>query len=119
MKSRLPSGFGGGGSMNNMIKEAQKIQDKIAQVNQEIDKEEFSGTSGGGAVTVVVYGNKDAKSVTIDPDVVDKDDVEMLQDLIVAAFNQSIRKAEDEKAKRISAITDSSPFSGLSLPGLM
>ena len=113
MKARLPGGFGGGGSMNNMIKQAQKMQEQMSQIQEELNNKEFCGSAGGGAVSVVVLGNKVAKSVKIDPEIVESNDIEMLQDLIVAAFNQAIETAESESNRRISSVTGN-----ISIPGL-
>jgi len=114
MKARLPQGFGGGpGNMNSMIKQAQKMQEDMQAKQAEIEEREFSVTSGGGAVEVVMSGKKQIKSLTIKPDVVDPDDVEMLQDLIIAAVNEAIKNIEDTTASELEKITG-----GLSLPGL-
>ncbi len=112
MKSRLPSGFGGG-SVNNMLKQAQKMQEQMSKIQEELNNQEFSGSAGGGAVNVVMLGNKSVKSVKINPEIMDLQDIEMLQDLIIAAFNQAIEMAETESNKRISSVTGN-----LSIPGL-
>lgn len=115
MKARLPSGFNnGGGSVNNMIKQAQKMQNEITKVQEALSSKEFKGTAGGGAVTITVYGNKTVKSVSLNPDVVDSNDVEMLEDLIVAAFNQAIQIAEEELNSKMNTVTG-----GISIPGLI
>ena len=94
-------GFPGGmmpGNMNNLMKQAQKMQQKMAEQQEALEEKEYSAKAGGGAVEVVVSGKKELTKVTIDPDAVDPDDVEMLQDLIMAAVNEAIRmQAEDEK----------------------
>ncbi len=114
MKARLPQGMGGGAqNMNGMIKQAQKMQAQITALQEEIENREFSSTAGGGAVEVVMTGKKEIKSLTIKPDVVDKDDVEMLQDLIISAFNDTVHKIEETSEQEMGAITG-----GVSFPGL-
>lgn len=112
MKSRLPGNFGGG-SVNNMIKQAQKMQAKMDQIQSELNNKEFTGTSGGGAVSITMLGNRIVKSVKLNPDIVNTDDIEMLEDLIVAALNQVIEIIDAESNKRISDVTGGLPISGL------
>jgi DNA-binding YbaB/EbfC family protein len=89
-------GFPGfGGNMNNMMKQAQKMQRDMEKLQEELNEKTVEATAGGGAITVVVTGKKEIKEINIKPEVVDPDDVEMLQDLIVAAVNEAIRKAEE------------------------
>ena len=96
MKARLPQGMGGGAqNMNSMVKQAQKMQDQILKLQEDIEQREFTATSGGGAVTVVMTGKKELKAVTLKPEVVDKDDIEMLQDLIISAVNEAVKQIED------------------------
>ncbi|MCM1324946.1 MAG: YbaB/EbfC family nucleoid-associated protein [Acetobacter sp.] len=99
-------GFGGfgGGNMQAMLRQAQKMQEDMARTRRELDETEFSARSGGGMVEVVMMGNKTLKAVNIKQEVVDPDDVEMLEDLIVSAFNDAIsqiEKAEKEKLPQI------------------
>ena len=94
MKSRVPKNIGGAQNMNSMIKQAQKMQDEITELQNDIEARDFSATSGGGAVEVVVTGAKNIKALTIKPEVVDKDDVEMLQDLIISAINEAMADVE-------------------------
>lgn len=103
----------GGGNMNNMMKQVQKMQQQMEAAQKEIEEKEIESTSGGGAVTVVVTGKKVLKSLKIDPEVVDKDDVEMLEDLIVAAINEAFRKADETSEQEMKKITG-----GLNIPGL-
>ena len=79
MKSRVPKNIGGAQNMNSMIKQAQKMQDEITELQNDIEAREFSATSGGGQVEVVVTGAKNIKSLTIKPEVVDPEDIEMLR----------------------------------------
>jgi nucleoid-associated protein EbfC len=115
MKARLPQGYGGGGAgnMNGMIKQAQKMQDEMARVQQELDAQTYEVTSGGGAVRVTITGKREVTAIDIKPDVVDPDDIEMLQDILVAAVNEAIRKVEDVSEKEMSKIT-----SGINMPGI-
>ena len=101
MKARLPAGMGGGPqNMNQMLKQAQKMQEDIQRVQSEIDEKTFKASVGGGAVE-------------IKPEVVDPDDVEMLEDLIMSAFNEAINNIEKESEEEMSKVTG-----GVSLPGL-
>lgn len=114
MKARLPKGMGGGpGNMNSMIKQAQKMQDDMTRVQSEIDEREFPVTVGGGAVEAVFKGNREMKALTIKPEAVDPDDVEMLQDLIISAVNEGLRTIEETTAAEMEKVTG-----GLALPGL-
>ena len=92
-------GFPGGmmpGNMNNLMKQAQKMQQKMAEQQEALEQKEYSAKAGGGAVEVTVSGKKELTKVTIDPDAVDPDDVEMLQDMIIAAANEALRAAEED-----------------------
>lgn len=113
MKSRVPKNIGGAQNMNSMIKQAQKMQDEITELQNDIEAREFSATSGGGAVEVVVTGAKNIKALTIKPEVVDKDDVEMLQDLIISAINEAMADVEKTTEEEMNKITG-----GVALPGL-
>ncbi|MCH5350863.1 MAG: YbaB/EbfC family nucleoid-associated protein [Clostridiales bacterium] len=90
-------GYGGGGGMNmqQMMKQAQKIQEQMAKAKEELENARVTGSAGGGAVTVTVSGTKRFLSVKINPDVVDPDDVEMLEDLITAAANEAYAQADE------------------------
>ena len=114
MKSRLPQGFGGGPSnMNQMIRQAQKIQEEAAKVQEELEEREFKAAAGGGAVEVVMTGKKQVKALTIKPEVVDPEDVEMLQDLVIAAVNEALRTIDETSSKELEKVTG-----GISMPGL-
>ncbi len=97
----------------NMIRQAQQLQAKLAKIQEELGNETVEASAGGGAVTVVVNGHLKVLSVTISPDVVDPEDVEMLQDLVLTAVNEGLQKAQDLGAKRMGALTG-----GLKMPGL-
>lgn len=101
-------GFPGGGipgNMNNLMKQAQRMQRQMEESQKEIETKEFLATAGGGAVEVVVSGNKEVLRVKLSEEVVDPEDIEMLQDLIVAATNEAIRKAEEANAELMSKMT--------------
>lgn len=114
MKARIPRNSGGNAqNMNQMIKQAQKMQDKITELQEDIEAREFSATAGGGAVEVVITGKKTINSLTIKPEVVDPEDIDMLQDLIISAVNEAINNVESTTEAEMSKITG-----GVSIPGL-
>jgi len=99
-------GGGLGGGMNmNMIKQAQKMQEDLLKMQAEMEEQTYSAQSGGGAVTAVVTGKRELSELIIEPDAVDPEDVEMLQDLIVAAVNEAIRKADTSMSDSMSKLT--------------
>lgn len=100
-------------NMNNMLKQAQKMQQDMLKAQQEIEEKEIEASSGGGAVTVKVSGKKELLSIKLSPEVVDPDDIEMLEDLITVAVNEGMRKADEESAKEMSKFTG-----GMNIPGL-
>lgn len=85
----------GGANMNQLMMQAQKMQQDIQALQEQLNEREIEASSGGGAVTVVAYGRKELKSIEIKPEVIDPDDVEMLQDLVLAAVNEALRSAEE------------------------
>lgn len=103
----------GGGNMNNMLRQAQKMQEEMAKAQESLEQQELEASVGGGAVSVKVSGKKEVISITLSPDAVDPDDVEMLQDLIVSAVNEALRKADEAAAASMSRITG-----GMNIPGL-
>ena len=107
-------GMGGGMNMN-MIKQAQKMQQDMLRMQQELQEKEYSAASGGGVVTAVVTGKHELKSIAIDPEAVEPDDVEMLQDLIVAAVNEAMRAADADAANTMQSITGGLNLGGLGL----
>lgn len=110
MKARIPNQ---GGSRNDMMLKIQKMQEEMARVQQEVEEAEYSASSGGGAVEVTVSGKHEVLSVKIQPDVVDPEDVEMLEDLLIASLNEAIRKANDTMEREMGKVTG-----GLNIPGL-
>ena len=113
MKARIPKGAGGAQNMNQMIKQAQKMQDQITDLQAEIEARDFTATAGGGAVEVTLTGKKTIKALTLKPEVVDPEDIEMLQDLIISAVNEAINTIENTTEAEMSKITG-----GVSLPCL-
>ena len=91
-------GMPGGMNMNNLLKQAQKMQQQMEDASKELEQKTYEATAGGGAVKVIVSGKKEVSEITIDKEVVDPDDVEMLQDMIMAAVNEALRKVEAETA---------------------
>lgn len=114
MKARLPQGMGGGPqNMNAMIRQAQKMQEDMKKKQEELEQMEFATTSGGGMVEVVITGKKEIKSIVLKPEIVDPEDIEMLQDLVVAAVNEAIRSVEEKSATEMEKITGN-----LNVPGM-
>ena len=115
MKARLPQGMGKGPSnnMNQMLKQAQQMQDKITELQADLEQREFTGTAGGGVVEVVINGKRNVLKLDIKPEVVDPNEVEMLQDLIMSAFNEAVAKLDEESDAEMQKLTG-----GVSFPGL-
>ncbi len=109
----FPRGMGGGANMNQMIKQAQKMQEQMLKMQEELEEKVFEASSGGGVVNVKISGKKELVEINIKPEAVDPDDVEMLQDLIVAAVNEGLRKADESSANEMSKLTG-----GMNIPGL-
>jgi len=107
-------GFGGAmpGNMGQLMKQAQKMQAQIAEQQEQIKTMEFEASAGGGVVSVTVNGNKEITKVEIDPDAVDPEDVEMLEDLVVAAVSEAIRKADEMANTEMGKLTG-----GINFPG--
>lgn len=106
---RLPKGMGGG-----MAQQLQKLQQDMLETQEALGDEVLEVTAGGGAIKVAITGHQRIESITIDPEVVDPGDVEMLQDLIVAALNEAIEKSQNMAAERLGGLTG-----GLGLPGIL
>ncbi len=114
MKARLPKGMGGGPqNMNAMIRQAQKMQEDMANLQAELDEKEYEVSVGGGVITVKITGTKEIKNIDLKPEIVDPDDIETLSDLLVAAVNEAIKKVEDTNATEMQKITGD-----LGVPGL-
>ena len=100
-------GFPGGmpGNMSNLMKQAQRMQRQMEETRQELDEKEYTASAGGGAVSVTVSGKKELVSVKLSEEVVDPDDIEMLQDLVVAAVNEALRAAEEDSVAAMSKLS--------------
>jgi DNA-binding YbaB/EbfC family protein len=103
-------------NFKNMMKQAQEMQAKMMAAQEKLGEITVEGVSGGGMVKIVVNGRTEAQSVTIDPSIVDKDDVEMLEDLLVAAFNDAKSKAESKMQEEMSKVTAGTPMGDMKLP---
>ncbi len=115
MKARLPKGMGGGaGNMNQMIQQAQRMQEEMAKKQTEIEERLFTATSGGGMVEVVFNGKRELQNLNIKPEIVDPDDIEMLTDVISAAINQALRDIEAVSGEEMGKITG-----GINIPGIL
>jgi len=97
-------GFGGGPNMQQLMRQAQKLQEQMEKSQSELDTREYEASSGGGMVKVKVSGKRELLSITLDPQVVDPQDVEMLQDLIQAAVNEALRKGEETREAEMSRL---------------
>ena len=114
MKARLPQGYGSNAqNMNSMIKQAQKMQQDMLKMQEELEVKQYEAAAGGGVVKAVVNGKHEVVSLTIDPEAVDPEDIEMLQDMVIAAVNEATRAADAEAANNMSRLTG-----GLNLGGL-
>ncbi|WP_300381258.1 YbaB/EbfC family nucleoid-associated protein [Clostridium sp.] len=111
-KGGFPGGFGGG-NMNNLMKQAQKLQKDMEQAQKALETKEFETSVGGGAVVVKANGKKEITDIKIKPEVVDADDVEMLEDLVLSAVNEVLKKADEESANSMGKLTG-----GMNIPGL-
>ena len=114
MKARLPRGMGGGPqNMQAMVKQAQKMQEEMEKAQEELNEREYTTSAGGGMVKVTVNGEMELVNLTIDPDALDPEDVDMLQDMIMAAVNEAVRGVNELANKQMGAITG-----GLNIPGM-
>ncbi len=114
MKARLPKGMcGGPQNMQAMLKQAQQMQENIEKKKAELEEKEYVVSSGGGMVEVTVTGKHEIKAIGINPEVVDPEDVEMLEDMLMAALNEAMRKIDEEVERELSSVTG-----GLNIPGL-
>ncbi|MCL2592908.1 MAG: YbaB/EbfC family nucleoid-associated protein [Defluviitaleaceae bacterium] len=111
----MPKGFNpmGGMNMNNLMKQAQKMQKQMETAQEELANKVLEITSGGGAVKVEITGAKVINKITLSPDVVDPDDVEMLEDLVLTAVNEAVRQADEMHQKEMGKLTG-----GMGMPGL-
>ena len=101
-------------NLGNMMKQAQKMQAKMGEMQEQLKQETLEASAGGGAVRVVISGDLQIKEIVIDPAAVDPDDIELMQDMIAAAVNEAVRSAQELGATKMSAVTG-----GMNIPGLM
>ena len=114
MKVRLPDGMGKGPSnMNAMMRQAQKMQEDMTALQEDLDSREYDISAGGGVVNIKINGKKEIINIEIKPEIVDPDDIEMLQDILTAGINEAIKKVETTNTEEMSKITGS-----LNIPGL-
>lgn len=115
MKARLPAEYQnkGVGNMNQMIRQAQKMQEDIEVVQKQLEETDFTTTAGGGMIELTMTGGRVLKELKLNPDCVDKDDIEGLQDIIIAGVNAILTKVDEESAKEMEKVTG-----GVSMPGL-
>ena len=114
MKANLPKGMGGGPqNMNAMIRQAQKMQEDMEALQEELDAREYDISAGGGVVGVKINGKKEILSIDIKPEIVDPDDIETLSDILIAAVNEAIKRVEDTNSAEMSKITGNAGIPGL------
>lgn len=115
MRARVPNGMGKGPSnnMNQMLQQAQKMQDQITELQADLEQREFKGTAGGGACEVTINGKRNVLELKISPDIVDKDAIEDLQDIVKAAFNAAVDNLDEVSDAEMQKLTG-----GVSFPGL-
>lgn len=97
-------GFGGGANMQQLMRQAQKLQEQMAKAQEELEEREYSAQAGGGMVSVTVSGKRELKSIQIKPECVDPEDVEMLEDMILAAVNEALRVCEETRTNEMSRL---------------
>lgn len=115
MKVRLPKGMGGGPQdMNALMRQAQKMQEDMAAKQAELEDKEYEITAGGGVVNVKINGKKEILSIVLEPEIIDPDDKETLEDILVAAVNEAIKRVEDTNNEEMSKITGNIP----GMPGM-
>ena len=116
MRANIPKGMGGGPqNMNAMIRQAQKMQEDMEALQEELDAREYDISAGGGVVGVKINGKKEILSIDIKPEIVDPDDIETLSDILVAAVNEAIKRVDDTNSAEMSKITGNM---GMGMPGL-
>ena len=107
-------GFPGGmGNMNNLMKQAKKMQDQMMKIQEELEEKTVEASAGGGVITAVANGSQEIVEIRIDPEAVDPEDVEMLQDLIMAAINEALRQADEMAQSEMGKLTG-----GMGIPGM-
>ena len=116
MRANYPKGMGGAGNMNAMLQQAQKMQEDMAALQEDLDNREYEVSAGGGAVNVKISGKKQILALDIDPEIVDPDDIETLSDILIAAVNEAIKRVEDTNSAEMSKLTGALGMPGM--PGL-
>ena len=106
-------GFGGGANMQQLMRQAQKMQEDMAALQEDLDNREYDVSAGGGVVRVKITGKLEIKSIDIEPEIVDPDDIETLSDILVAAVNEAIKKVNETNNEEMSKVTGA-----LNIPGL-
>ena len=113
MKANIPKGLGGPANMQGMIRQAQKMQEQMTELQSELDSREYEVKAGGGAVTILIDGKKQIKQLIIEPEIVDPDDIETRTDILTAGLNEAIKRVEETNQKEMESITGN-----VSIPGL-
>ena len=114
MKARLPQGMGGGPqNMNAMLRQAQTMQEDMAALQEDLENREYEISAGGGMVKIVINGKKEVKSIKLNEEIVDPDDIETLEDILIAGVNEAIKRVESDASEEMSKITGS-----MNIPGL-
>lgn len=114
MKARIPRGAGAPGNINAIMKQAQEMQENVAALQADLDQREYTATAADGMVSVTVTGKHQVKSLTIKPEMVDPEDMEMLEDMIAVAVNDAMRQVDETAEKEMGEVTG-----GLNIPGLV
>lgn len=114
MKARIPRGAGAPNNINAIMKQAQEMQENVAALQSDLDQREYTASSAGGMIEVTVTGKHQIKSLSIKPEAIDPEDVEMLEDMIAVAVNEAMRTADETAEKEMSEVTG-----GLDIPGLL
>ncbi len=116
MRANYPKGMGGAQNMSAMLQQAQKMQEEMAALQEELDAKEYDVSAGGGVVSVKINGKKQILSIHLAPEIVDPDDIETLSDILVAAVNEAIKRVEDTNAAEMQKVTGALGMPGM--PGL-
>lgn len=117
MKARLPKGMGGGPqNMNAMIRQAQKLQEDMSTLQEDLNAREYEVAAGGGMVSVKINGTKEILEIKVKPEIVDPDDIETLEDILVAAVNEAIKRVDETNTAEMDKLTSASGMP--SIPGL-
>jgi len=114
MKARLPNS--GGGGMQNMLKQAQKMQEDMEALREELDEREYTIKAGGGMVELTINGKNEISALTIQPEIVDPDDIETLSDILIAAFNEANKTVTETNDAEMAKITAGAGLPGMGLP---